>query len=382
MSARAIHRVAAALLVSLAASCALVAGIEAPRPASCDNGKQDQGESDVDCGGPCAACLDADCSTDSDCASLLCVDRTCVTLDHPGACDGRPERCQPCHACGPGDACVRDLDCKSGLCMDGVCAACSASTPCHDKGTCHEGRCLEVTCDNGIKDADETDYDCGGGCSLIMLGCNDEAPCKIDGDCREGLVCIDDVCVPAHCRNQTQDGDETGVDCGGDCKPCAVGEGCEYDADCETKACVQEICRAADCTDDPASCAMPGCGACVGAPCQTELDCQSVCCGADGTCCAIGCNDGIFDYDETDIDCGGPCSPCPLDRNCVVDEDCLSGNCAASKCAPPLCNNNQQDPGETDVDCGGPVCGKCGLGKSCNGPSDCKSNLCVVGKCG
>ena len=40
------------------------------------------------------------------------------------------------------------------------------------------------------------------------------------------------------------------------------------------------------------------------------------------------CTDGYKDQDETDIDCGGAsCSPCGLNKNCLNETDCASGNC-------------------------------------------------------
>ena len=48
------------------------------------------------------------------------------------------------------------------------------------------------------------------------------------------------------------------------------------------------------------------------------------------------CSDKILNQDETAVDCGGKCSPCPS------------------------CSDGIQNQGETDVDCGGP-CAQCKL---------------------
>ncbi len=80
---------------------------------------------------------------------------------------------------------------------------------------------VDPTCNDGIQNGDETGVDCGGSC----------APCTTDPTCNDGI----------------QNGDETGIDCGGSCAPC---------------------------TTDPT------------------------------------CNDGIQNGDETGIDCGGSCEPC------------------------------------------------------------------------
>ncbi len=53
------------------------------------------------------------------------------------------------------------------------------------------------TCTDGIQNGDETGVDCGGSCD----------PCTVDPTCTDGI----------------QNGDETGVDCGGSCSPCQTG---------------------------------------------------------------------------------------------------------------------------------------------------------------
>lgn len=53
------------------------------------------------------------------------------------------------------------------------------------------------------------------------------------------------------------------------------------------------------------------------------------------------CSDGKKSGDETAVDCGGSCAPCPNDKSCAVGGDCLSGFCDAASqlCkAPPTCN--------------------------------------------
>ncbi|MCA9521988.1 MAG: hypothetical protein KC609_13490 [Myxococcales bacterium] len=48
------------------------------------------------------------------------------------------------------------------------------------------------------------------------------------------------------------------------------------------------------------------------------------------------CSNGKLDGDETDLDCGGSCSPCADDKICLVDEDCESGFCDAGFCKTPV----------------------------------------------
>ena len=44
------------------------------------------------------------------------------------------------------------------------------------------------------------------------------------------------------------------------------------------------------------------------------------------------CTNGVQDGDESDVDCGGSCDPCPPAGACVDSTDCLSGNCQAGQC--------------------------------------------------
>lgn len=53
-----------------------------PTPDLCNNGKLDEGETDIDCGGTCGKCANGkNCLKDSDCTSDACIERTCTTSD-------------------------------------------------------------------------------------------------------------------------------------------------------------------------------------------------------------------------------------------------------------------------------------------------------------
>lgn len=46
------------------------------------------------------------------------------------------------------------------------------------------------------------------------------------------------------------------------------------------------------------------------------------------TCVATSCLTGTKDGDETSLDCGGSyCTPCGINKPCVVDRDCITGVC-------------------------------------------------------
>lgn len=94
-----------------------------------------------------------------------------------------------------------------------------------------------------------------------------------------------------------------------------------------------------------------------------------------------GCFDGVRDGDETDVDCGGSCSPCPfVAQRCAKNADCRSQLCLANGCADD-CTDQVKNDTETDVDCGG-VCPRCAAGLGCKTDYDCGSRICNNGVCG
>jgi hypothetical protein len=105
----------------------------------------------------------------------------------------------------------------------------------------------------------------------------------------------------ATCNDAIQNQDETGVDCGGSCRACTVGD---------FESCVDGV-RNQDETDIDCG------GRCL--PCQAEPS----------------CTDHIRNQGETGIDCGGPCIVCRA-----------------------TCTDREQNQDETGVDCGGscPAC--------------------------
>jgi len=108
--------------------------------------------------------------------------------------------------------------------------------------------------------------------------------------------------VGAHgCSDNAQNGDETGIDCGGaTCAPCGVSEGCVTASDCASGRCEAQVCVCpAGFTDD-------GAGACADVDeCAEDLDdcdANAACANTDGSfVCA--CSDG-FEGDGT------TCTPC------------------------------------------------------------------------
>lgn len=91
------------------------------------------------------------------------------------------------------------------------------------------------------------------------------------------------------------------------------------------------------------------------------------------------CADGALSGNETDLDCGGDCPPCPDGSACgSLDVNCKSKACFSGLCVQvaATCMNGLQDLLETDIDCGGAVCPGCALGEQCESDDDCASNHC------
>lgn len=119
------------------------------------------------------------------------------------------------------------------------------------------------------------------------------------------------------CVDGTQDGDETGIDCGGSCKKCD-GEACLAAPDCTSGFCVDGVCCEAACGGTCTSCARPGSiGTCSDLPSGEEDP---------GTCTLTSACDG-----------NGVCKS-KNGQPCASDADCLSANCTGAggnkSCAP------------------------------------------------
>lgn len=82
------------------------------------------------------------------------------------------------------------------------------------------------------------------------------------------------------------------------------------------------------------------------------------------------CTDGIQNGDETGVDCGGAsCPSCPVAPTCddgIQNGDETGVDCGGSSCpscpVAPTCTDGIQNGNETGVDCGGPDCAPCNTG--------------------
>ena len=200
----------------------------------CNNKEIDPGETDVDCGGlDCLPCsTGGGCLVDSDCEEKVCKGQLCAA---PTCTDGvqnqdeTDEDCggATCPLCADEQRCLRNEDCLNGRCRGRICVAAS--------------------CEDGIQNGMEGGVDCGvsSGCGKL---CPVDGECTIDADCDSG-VCSGDpaLCSAPSCEDNVRNGDETDVDCGGDCDPCGVGDECGGDGDCSSNICEATIYGSGSC---------------------------------------------------------------------------------------------------------------------------------------
>jgi hypothetical protein len=142
--------------------------------------------------------------------------------------------------------------------------------------------------------------------------------------------------------NNTKDGSETDVDCGGPCTPCTYNKICTTATDCNTGVCTSGKCAAA-CSNGKQD------------GNETGIDCGGAC-----TACT-SCSDSTKNGTETDVDCGGAtCGGCANGKICKTAGDCTSNVCSNGLCvAAANCNDQIKNQGETGIDCGGPCATSC-----------------------
>ena len=264
----------------------------------------------------------------------------------------------------------------------GACVQCLKGADCMSL-VCQANTCVPASCGDMVKNGDESDLDCGGSCGPCATG---EA-CGAAGDCASG-VCTGSMCQAPTCSDGVKNGAEGDIDCGAACpSKCGPNLGCKTNSDCVGGQCSGSIC-VPSCTDGALNngetdvdCGGPSCSGCdTGEACQVGSDCISSVCEI-RACQAPTCTDMAANGDETDVDCGGSCPDACIDgQGCKAGADCASGVCAGDVCASPSCGDMVTNGDETDVDCGG-SCDGCPDGGACGAPGDCTSGVCTGGMC-
>jgi hypothetical protein len=167
-----------------AAGFAAEGGAPSSGAGDCENERLDPGESDTDCGGVCAACVDGEiCRSDSDCASGRCstagICRACGLrlMSVQNVCPASCTRCVAgvCYIdCDNAGACKQaSVVCPSDLACQVVCTGVNAceetSVECPDEFPC------DVAC-TGKQSCREMTVSCGSG--PCGLECSAESACE------------------------------------------------------------------------------------------------------------------------------------------------------------------------------------------------------------
>lgn len=156
------------------------------------------------------------CSTHLDCAP----DQRCNTMT------------QTCETIS-GTLCSKNEDCPENQICDAVSKECVSPNIrlCSSDADCAPGQ----TCDTQLSE-----------CISKNNACSNDDDCLATQQCDK----ITQQCIaketPA-CENGQRDADETDVDCGGPCQPCQNGKICKIDGDCISKTCIAFTCTNSDC---------------------------------------------------------------------------------------------------------------------------------------
>ncbi len=184
---------------------------------------------------------------------------------------------------------------------------------------------------------------------FLVLGCagcdlGTKLACNVDGDCFDDLTCVSGACYKcaadkAGCA--CADGSCLhGMVCGaeGTCVDCSETDPCLEGLACDAGRCVA-------CSSDFAGCP------CDDGRCGVGLRCSEI-----NQCQPLACSDGSRNGDETDVDCGGSCTPCTEGSSCLTAADCESlacddgaclaiGNCLVKTDEFPTIQTAVDDPG-------------------------------------
>ncbi|MBM4357991.1 MAG: hypothetical protein FJ096_07760 [Deltaproteobacteria bacterium] len=274
-------------------------------------------------GGTTSQPLDADIPLDGlPCTQDLCVGGKPSNPPEPaGAACQSGSGGKKCDGKGVCVRCLVDADCKGGSCIAGACNNCQAKS-CLDLGlTCGQttdGCGGDLLCADQSKNGLETAVDCGGDPATCPTRCTNGSTCLADADCQSGH------CEQGVCCN---------VACDGACKSCRASDTGGKDGQCGfvTKG-----------SDPLAQCGLgklcDGSGACkasLGQACAAGAECASGFCPTqDGVCCATAC--------------AGVCESCSAKKTGDVDGDC----------GPVVADS---DPDNECVDQGAASCGKSGV---------------------
>ena len=244
-----------------------------------------------------------------------------------------------------GVACGDSQTCLGGKCVDPECVfgedeACPAPE-CQAAAQCAPPTvdCLGTTCVEQVCLYPQKPQACGTQEYCSQLGCFSVTTPPCGGPCDDGLPCTDDRCNPDS-------------------------QQCEFIPLRNSEPCPNGTCNEGVCTPTPPTC-LDGlfngnesdvdcggsCTACsTGMNCANPSDCESMSCS--DNLCVASCSDGMLNGSETDVDCGGDCDGCAEGQFCGSQSDCNAALCDTT-CQPQTCNDGVLNQDETNIDCGG-----------------------------
>ncbi len=220
-----------------------------------------------------------------------------------------------------GDLCANSSECVSGHCADGVCCDQACDGACQTCwGLAANGICKALP-PGSIDSSSPNGETCAakGGCGETMGYCS----------CDDGVV----------------NGDEIGVDCGGSCPSCPIGESCgSSNATCASGHCVDGVCCASACDTGCLTCSLPVApGACVAVPAgAVEPDCgPPELCNGNGLCALVSGQACSAAPECVNALCSaGFCATCAQTADCSADQVCDTGTCVSPAAAGTGCQSN------------------------------------------
>lgn len=203
----------------------------------------------------------------------------------------------------------------------------------------------------------------------------------MNSDCGNGGTCsAQHTC--GKCDDNIQNGNETGIDCDGDCPQKCNGDACSVGADCKSGFCTDGICCDKACGGVCEACDVGKLGTCTNIPKGTREFSLNGCngpnaCSGNGGCVALNGKSANGEL-------------------CLIDSDCFNGTCVAGLCRLPdnkpcsdnvqcgslRCLNNVCTPCSANADCASNQCGtmagrcKAENGTPCGADTDCASGSC------
>jgi hypothetical protein len=350
--------------------------------------------------------LGQDCTANTQCASMNCVDGVCCE----NACTGKCRFCASPEArgkCLPVKANVVDQRAARGekdpakICVVQEPSTCGTDGRCDGKGGCQKYKdmtvCGQPRCDATANTQTAAAVCMGGACRIPAArtcapfrGCSGNAcrgSCASDAQCAPGNVCTASSCgkkpngaictANSECTSNTcAQGRCCAGPCTATCKSCAVAG--------QEGACVNVPTGGADpagmCRDDACSNGCDGLGGCrrepvnstCGTPsCASNSQQTTRTCSASGVCETknVACGSGFTCM-------GGSCVANPK-RNgelCVADAECESKNCERSSGGNNVCCASKCDGDCKECQAGTGTCGNRGGG--CEGGGSCMGGIC------